>query len=206
MNWKFCLTTVIIFLFCLFSCGEKQDYHHDAQDLSSGTYFYFLPGTDQIFQGVQPVEIQGIIDRKNLIEKLGDHLATTYFAQANSSRTNIRFELVSLQSIHVRERPYYIANINMVDEEEAGIQYFFQGSFGGQVTFAMIAATFLQLQNKPPLLDGLIFNYNGNAFPQLDHIHFKGIITPRAVESVVFSAIQDSKSKGLEQKKNSPSD
>ena len=206
MNTKICFVAVILFFVWLISCGEKQAPPNEVADLSSYPFYYFTPGTDQILENAQPFEIEGKIDRKSVIEKLADHLAATYFAQVDSAPTHIRFELVDLKPIHANHRTYYIATINMQDEKEAGYHHFFQGSFGGQATFAMISATFLQPQNNPPLLDGLIFTYNGNAFPKLDHINFNGIITPRVVERVVFSAIQNSISKEVVQQKSDGSD
>lgn len=56
------------------------------------------------------------------------------------------------------------------------MRYFFQGSDGGAKTEAMICATLLQPQMDPPLLDGLIFLYNGAVLPSLDHVNLSGIL------------------------------
>jgi hypothetical protein len=78
----------------------------------------------------------------------------------------------------------------MVDTDSVAMSSFFQGSTGGQTTFYMLAATFMQPQLTPPLLDGLVLFYNGKILPELDHINLSGILIPKAIEHIVRRAIQ----------------
>jgi hypothetical protein len=77
----------------------------------------------------------------------------------------------------------------MVDVNNDALGYFFQGSTGGQTTFCMLTATFMQPHLDPPLLDGLVILYNGKLLAKLDHINLTGILTPRMVEYVTKRAI-----------------
>jgi len=81
----------------------------------------------------------------------------------------------------------------MVDKNEHAMKHFFQGSTGGQTTFSMLGATFIQPHLAPPLIDGLVIFYNGKTLPELDHINLSGILTPRLVRYVAKRAIQNTK-------------
>ena len=90
-----------------------------------------------------------------------------------------------------------IAIINMKDDNEYAMKYFFQGSTGGQTTFSMLGATFIQPHLEKPLLEGLILLYNGEALPELDHINLSGILIPRLVKYVARRAIYHSKMENI---------
>jgi hypothetical protein len=81
----------------------------------------------------------------------------------------------------------------MVDTDSVAMSSFFQGSTGGQTTFYMLAATFMQPHLNPPLLDGLVLLYNGEILPELDHINLSGILIPRAIKHIAKRAIQRGK-------------
>jgi hypothetical protein len=81
----------------------------------------------------------------------------------------------------------------MIDREEYAMSHFFQGSIGGQTTFSMLGATFIQPHLDPPLLDGLILLYNGETLQELDHINLSGILTPRLVKYVTRRAIRNTR-------------
>ena len=49
----------------------------------------------------------------------------------------------------------------MVDTNSEAMSSFFHGSTGGQTTFHMLAAIFMQPHLSLPFLDGLILLYNG---------------------------------------------
>jgi len=83
----------------------------------------------------------------------------------------------------------------MVDKKEDAVRFFFQGSAGGQTTFYMITATFMQPHLGPPLLDGLVLLYNGKTLRELDHINLTGILTPRSAQHIAERAIQRAKGK-----------
>ena len=73
------------------------------------------------------------------------------------------------------------------------MKYFFQGSGGGQTTFYILAATFMQPHLDPPLIDGLVLLYNGTLLPELDHINLRGILIPRIAQHVAKRAIDGDK-------------
>jgi hypothetical protein len=90
-------------------------------------------------------------------------------------------------------RPLRIATVNMVDPDGFAMKYFFQGSGGGQTTFYILTATFMQPHMDPPLTDGLVLLYNGELLRELDHINLRGILTPRLAQYVAKRAITSSK-------------
>ncbi|MFO8165912.1 MAG: hypothetical protein R6T98_15430 [Desulfatiglandales bacterium] len=77
----------------------------------------------------------------------------------------------------------------MVDPDQDAMRYFFQGSAGTQTTFYMIGTTLMQPHLNPPLVDGLVFLYNGEMLSELDHSNVEGILTPRLVQGVAKRAI-----------------
>jgi hypothetical protein len=85
----------------------------------------------------------------------------------------------------------------MIDKNKDAMRYFFQGSAGGQTTFCMLAATFMQPHLSPPLVDGLVLLYNGKILPELDHISLTGILIPGPVQHVAKRAIHGTKRKAV---------
>jgi hypothetical protein len=129
----------------------------------------------------------------HVLNSLGKHLSENYFAKTYTNKaTDIRFDVIKIYKIPTPSRPLRTAVINMVDKDKDALGYFFQGSAGGQTTFYMLAATFIQPHLTPPLLDGLVVLYNGEIMPELDHINLTDILTPRLVKHPVLRAIKDS--------------
>jgi hypothetical protein len=127
---------------------------------------------------------------KDTLDVLGRELATSYFAKTYKEReTDIHFEVRRIHEIITPPRALRIAVVNMIDKEEDAVRYFFQGSSGGQTSFYMMTATFLQPHLNPPLLDGLVLLYNGKILPELDHINITGILTPRLARHVTERAV-----------------
>jgi hypothetical protein len=124
------------------------------------------------------------------VDNLGQYLVDNYFCKTYTSKlTRIHFEVLSIDVISTPSRPLRIAVVNMVDTDSEAMSSFFQGSIGGQTTFHMLAATFMQPHLSPPLLDGLVLLYNGEILPELDHINLSGILIPRSIKHVVRRAI-----------------
>ena len=125
------------------------------------------------------------------VDNLGQYLVENYFCKTYTNKlTRIHFEVLSIDVISPPSRLLRIAVVNMVDTDSEAMSYFFQGSTGGQTTFCMLAATFMQPHLSPPLLDGLVLLYNGEILPELDHIDLSGILIPKAIEHIVRRAIQ----------------
>jgi len=135
---------------------------------------------------------------KDTLDVLGRELAASYFAKTYKDReTDIHFEVRRVHEITTPSRSLCIAVVNMVDKEEDAVRYFFQGSAGGQTSFYIMTATFLQPHLSPPLLDGLVLLYNGRILPELDHLNVTGILTPRLARRVTERAIHRFKGKAV---------
>lgn len=157
--------------------GEKQ-----APNSYAGVLYTFEPGRDQPLGAARPIKHLSPTTTADALKILAADLENGYFFKTpGGGSSRIRFNIDKIQTIHAGGRRHCVAVVDLQDARRLAHRYFFQGSFGGRTTFFMIAATFLQAQNDPPLLDGLILLYNGHPFPQMDHIDFTGIVTPAAV-------------------------
>jgi hypothetical protein len=133
------------------------------------------------------------------LDSLGQHLSKTYFSKTHAGDvTDIHFEVLKIKRISTPSKPLLTAIVNMVDVNEDALGYFFQGSTGGQTTFCMLTATFMQPHLEFPLLDGLIILYNGELLEELDHINLSGILIPRLAEYVAKRAIHNTERKTVE--------
>ncbi|GAH91623.1 unnamed protein product, partial [marine sediment metagenome] len=103
---------------------------------------------------------RGFISVRDALDSLGQNLAKNYFSKAYTDKvTDIHFEVLRIDEISAPSRRLRIAVVNMVDTNGDARRYFFQGSAGGQTTFCMLAATFIQPHLRLPLLDGLVLLY-----------------------------------------------
>jgi hypothetical protein len=135
---------------------------------------------------------------RDALDSLGRDLSKNYFSRTYTDKaTDIHFEILRIDKIATPSRPLRIAVVNMVDKDEDAMRYFFQGSAGGQTTFYMLAATFMQPHLSPSLVDGLVILYNGEILPELDHISLAGVLTPRSVQHVAKRAIYGAKRKAV---------
>ncbi|MFO7965659.1 MAG: hypothetical protein R6U50_17165 [Desulfobacterales bacterium] len=177
--------------------SEKSRTEPGAASVYTGILYTFEPGTEEVLESARPVRHPENIAVEDALTLLAGYLEKTYFGKTpRGDDSLIHFDIEKIYYIgesHPRRR---IAVIEMEDQNKIALRHFFQGSFGGQTTFYMIAANFLQAQSDPPLLDGLILNYNGNAFPQMDHIDFTGIVTPASVRKRALLAVAGSKGIG----------
>lgn len=165
-----------------------------SQIIGEVELYIFKPDQQYLLSDAQPFILPPNTLVKDALDSLGRHLAKDYFSKTYTDKaTDIHFEVVRIDEVATPSRPLRIAVINMVDTNRDARKYFFQGSAGGQTTFYMIAATFMQPHLSPPLLDGLVLLYNGKILPELDHINVKGILTPRLVQHVAKRAINDTK-------------
>jgi hypothetical protein len=153
---------------------------------------YTFLSNDKYFLGeARPFILPPTTTLKNALASLGKHLAETYFSKTYTSElTGISFEVLRIDKICASSGPLHVAIIDIVDPNRHAMQYFFQGTTGGQTTFCMLAGTFMQPHLEPPLIDGLVILYNGEILPELDHINLSGILIPRLVRYAVKRAIQ----------------
>jgi len=176
--------------FGCFDSSEKVT-QEPSQILGEVELYTFSPDQQSLLNNAQPFLLSPHTSLKDALNSLGQRLAETYFQKTYTGKaTKIRFEVVGVNEIVISSRPLRIATVNMVDPDRDAMRYFFQGSAGARTTFYMIGATFMQPHLNPPLLDGLVFLYNGEMLPELDHINVEGILIPRLVQRVAKRAIQ----------------
>ena len=157
-----------------------------ADRIGAVTVYVFEPDSQDYLAAPRPFPLDAAMSLTDALTALGDHLGRTYFRSDSGRRDGaIRFEVEGVHRFAVAQRNYRLAVINMIDPQRDALQGFFQGSAGGLTTYYMLAATFLQPQLDPPLVDGLILLYNGEEFPETDHVNLRGIVTPQAIRPVV---------------------
>ena len=162
-----------------------------SQVVGNVNLYTFSPDHKYLLRYAQPFVLPPNTSIRDTVDNLGQYLADNYFCKTYTSKlTRIHFEVLSIYEISTPSRTLRIAVVNMVDTDSVAISSFFQGSTGGQTTFYMLAATFMQPHLTPPLLDGLVLLYNGEILPELDHINLSGILVPRAIKHIVRRAIQ----------------
>jgi len=172
-----------------FDSSEKPG-QEPPQILGEVELYTFSPDQQYLLSDAQPFRLSPHTSLKDALNSLGQHLAKTYFQKTYTDKvTKIRFEVVGVNQVAISSRSLRIATVNMVDPDKDAMRYFFQGSAGARTTFYMIGATFMQPHLNPPLLDGLVFLYNGEMLPELDHINVEGILIPRLVQRVTKRAI-----------------
>jgi len=175
-----------------FGCFDSSEnvVQEPSQILGEVELYTFSPDQQYLLSNAQPFLLSPHTSLKDALNSLGQRLAETYFKKTYTGKaTKIRFEVVGVNEIVISSRPLRIGTVNMVDPDRDAMRYFFQGSAGARTTFYMIGATFMQPHLNPPLLDGLVFLYNGEMLPELDHINVEGILIPRLVQRVTKRAI-----------------
>jgi len=190
------VSSVIFFVILNIGCREAHEKAGSASFQTIGNIkLYTFESDDQYFlSNAQPFVLPANTSLREALISLGQHLSKTYFFKTyDGPETNIRFEVVRIDEIPSKSGSLKIAVINMVDKNEHAMKHFFQGSTGGQTTFSMLGATFIQPHLEHPLLDGLVIFYNGKTLPELDHINLSGILTPRLVRYVAKRAIHSTK-------------
>jgi hypothetical protein len=177
-----------------FNLGCSND--HDTvrsnipQVIGEMKLYTFSPSQKYLLGHSQPFSLPPDTSVRDAIDKIGQHLSEGYFSKTYTNElTNIHFEVIRIDVISTSSRPFRIAVIDIVDKNRDAMGYFFQGSTGGQTTYCLIGASFLQPHLNPPLLDGLILLYNGEILPKLDHIDLTGLLVPRSFLHVAEKAI-----------------
>ena len=158
--------------------------------LGAGIVVVFEPDSQDYLAAPKPFFLEDGVSPGEALTALGNHLTRTYFrSEGRDGDTGIRFEVLGIHRFPVAQRAYRLAVINMIDPQQKALQGFFQGSAGGLTTYYLLAATFLQPQLAPPLVDGFVLLYNGEEFPEMDHVNLRGIVTPEAVRPVVTKVL-----------------
>jgi hypothetical protein len=174
--------------------GCERAPQEKPQVIGERELYTFSVDQQYIVGNPEPFSLSPSTSLEDALDSLGKHLAETYFKETYTDRpTDIHFDVVRIHEIPTPSRPLRIATVNILDPNKDAVRYFFQGSGGGQTTFYMLAATFMQPHLSPPLLDGLVLLYNGEMLPELDHINISGILIPRLVQHEVNRAIREAK-------------
>jgi hypothetical protein len=151
--------------------------------------YFFEPDAQHYLSAPHPFPLDPAMTVEDALAALAGHLSRTYFNRTPGGDPPIHFEIVKVYRLALPQRVVRVAVINMIDPQLEALQVFFQGSAGGQTTYYMLTATLFQPQLTPPLVDGLILLYNGDAFPEIDHVNLRGIVTPQAARAVVSKAL-----------------
>lgn len=188
-----CVSLSLVALALNIGCFNDTEKMSPAGSQAIGKREIYTFSTDQRtgLSDSQPLKLPPGTTLEDALNQLGGRLAQTYFSKTYLNKeTDIRFEIKSIDQIPASSGPLRIAVINMVDKDRDAMKYFFQGSGGAQTTFFMLCATFMQPHLNPPLIDGLIFLYNGTMLSELDHINLRGILIPRLVQRHVYQVIR----------------
>jgi hypothetical protein len=187
------ITATLLMTLGLFNSCEKST-QEPSQGIGELELYTFSPDRRHFLGNARPFRMAPSTSLEDALEGFGEHLAETYFQRTYTEEvTNIHFDVMGIDEIGDPSRPLRVATVNMVDPDGYAMKYFFQGSAGGQTTFYILAATFMQPHLDPPLIDGLVLLYNGTLLPELDHINLRGILTPRLAQHVTKRAIDGSK-------------
>jgi len=189
---SFLLTTLIVLGVSFFTSCSKARHEEAPLVIGDIDAYTFTPDQQHLLSNAQHFPLSSGTALEEALARLAGHLANSYFRKTYTQKeTNIRFEIVDINTIATPSRSLRIATVNMVDPDKDAVAYFFQGSAGARTTFYLLAATFLQPHLDPPLLDGLVLLYNGKILPELDHINLAGILTPRMVQHAAERAIDE---------------
>ena len=150
----------------------------------------FKPDDDHYLLADHRYPLDPTVSLRNAFQHLADQLNRSYFNDGQDPPSGIRIEILGLYNVDLPHRSLRVVAVNLNDARQAAWNFFFQGSAGGQTTYYLLAATLMQPQLSPPLADGLVVLYNGEAFPELDHIRFRGIVSAESIRPVVLRAIQ----------------
>lgn len=174
-------------------CSNNTETVHSelSQVIGEVKLFTFSPSQKYPLGHSQPFPLPPNTSVKDAIDKIGQHLSEGYFSKTYANElTDIHFDVIRIDVISTSSRPFRIAVIDMVDTNRDAMRHFFQGSTGGQTTYCLIGASFLQPHLNPPLLDGLILLYNGEILPKLDHIDLTGLLVPGSFQHLAEKAIR----------------
>ena len=95
---------------------------------------YTFLSNDKYFLGeARPFILPPTTTLEDALASLGKHLAETYFAKTYTNElTEISFEVLRIEKISTSSGSLHVALVNMVDSNKYAMQYFFQGTTGGQ--------------------------------------------------------------------------
>jgi hypothetical protein len=192
------LITILFLTSCLVNGREKSP--QNVPQVIGDVKLYAFSSDDRYFlSNAQPFILPPDTSLRDALQSLGQHLSATYFSKTHTGEvTDIHFEILRIERVSTPSRPLLTAIVNMVDVNKDALGYFFQGSTGGQTTFCMLTATFMQPHLEAPLLDGLVILYNGELLEELDHINLSGLLIPRLAEYVAKRAIHNTERKRVE--------
>jgi hypothetical protein len=132
--------------------------------------------------------------KREILDSIAGYLTNKFFIKRTDfykDKKNIVIAVQKLTSIVLTNRKLDIATINIIDPDEVCMTTFFQGTTGAFNTYLALVSNFIQPQLSTPLLDCIVFTYNGDELKAMDHINLEGIISEREINNIVRMAIKD---------------
>lgn len=142
------------------------------------TLLIFLPKQREGSTDYEQVPLTGLdypLNRRGALDVVGLKLSETFFGRYGDINTDISFSVDTIKKLCTDTACLHIAKISIHDADTILVKTFFQGSTGGQATYNVLTASFLQPQMQDPLLDGVVFTVNGKFVPELSHLDLSGI-------------------------------
>ena len=153
-------------------------------------YFYYDTSNNREILKTIPAGLPRNTDIKIVVDSLLKYLSHQYFYKVyDRDITNIKLNLVKIDSIYTKARMYKIATIDIIDTSTICMGMFFQGSNGGLYTYNILGTNIIQPHLTSSFLDGVIILYNGKPLEPLDHINLNGMLIPKNFRMIALGAI-----------------
>jgi hypothetical protein len=144
---------------------------------------------EQVQLSVEPLEVPSQASREELLSLLSKRIAQEYFTSYEGEAVPIILSIDSVKKVCIAEECLDVGVINIIDPHHLAPGSFFQGTTSSEYTYNVLTANFLQPQLESPLLDAVIFLYNGTMMRPLDHIDLSGMHSRRSVGAAAMRAL-----------------
>lgn len=172
------LALIIILMGSCVPRGGEAERETEALDLYSGRDT-LLPGEQSVRMmafAERAIEVPAGLDLEDKVRLLADSVSAYYF-------NGLEIAIRNLEA-HPEHGLLLVADLLEPDGYQGpGLlpSYqswydFFQGSSGGQNTSIILRNTFLQPRYQGEWVDAVMFYYQGEPFPAMDHVFLEGII------------------------------
>ena len=184
-----------LFYIILLIISSIQVYSQSTADWNyDTTYYFYAPDSNAENIVTTKVYFNSKITKEAILDSIAFHLSNTYFIPRYydyEDTQKIKIEIKKVTEIDLSDSHFLIATVNINDPDKICMATYFQGSSGGRITFLMLVANLMQPQLMNPLLEGIVFTYNGEELGIMDHINLEGIISEREIESMVRKSIKN---------------
>lgn len=177
----------LVFLIIIISSNHLQSQVTTLWNSDTSFYFYESgPNAENLI--AKKVTFDTNLNKNEILDSVASFLSDNYFFTKNNyfrGKRKISIDIKNITEINLANRIYSIATVNIDDPDKICMGTYFQGSTGGYNTFLLLVSNLLQPQLEIPLLDGIIFLYNGEELKNMDHINLEGLISEREIDSIV---------------------